>query len=98
MTAYMGLRGAALLLILASRIWHVAGSHSCREADLCPAQRSVARPRSGRAATVDDAFYWSVSRETQERIAELDSLNTEVDVIVHAYRRVPNAGGEESTQ
>jgi 23S rRNA (guanine745-N1)-methyltransferase len=42
-------------------------------------------------------FYWSVSRETQETIAGLDSLNTEVDVIVHAYRRVPNAGGEKST-
>ena len=42
-------------------------------------------------------FYWSVSRETQETIAQLDSLDTEVDVIVHAYRRVPSARGDKST-
>jgi 23S rRNA (guanine745-N1)-methyltransferase len=30
-------------------------------------------------------FYWSVSRETQERVARLDGLDTEVDVVVHAY-------------
>jgi 23S rRNA (guanine745-N1)-methyltransferase len=42
-------------------------------------------------------FYWSVSRETQETIAELDSLDTEVDVIAHAYRRVLSAGGDKST-
>jgi 23S rRNA (guanine745-N1)-methyltransferase len=42
-------------------------------------------------------FYWSVGRETKETIAQLDSLDTEVDVIVHAYRRVPSAGGDKWT-
>jgi 23S rRNA (guanine745-N1)-methyltransferase len=42
-------------------------------------------------------FYWSVSRGTQETIAQLDSLDTEVDVIVHAYRRVPSSGGDRAT-
>jgi 23S rRNA (guanine745-N1)-methyltransferase len=32
-------------------------------------------------------FYWSVSQDTRDRLAELDSLDTEVDVVVHAYRR-----------
>jgi len=33
-------------------------------------------------------FYWSVPKETQEALARLDALDTEVDVVVHAYRRV----------
>lgn len=32
-------------------------------------------------------FYWSVNPATQEALARLDALNTEVDVLVHAYRR-----------
>jgi len=32
-------------------------------------------------------FYWSVDQETQARLAHLDALDTEVDVVVHAYRR-----------
>ncbi|MGH3328954.1 MAG: putative RNA methyltransferase [Streptomycetales bacterium] len=32
-------------------------------------------------------YYWSVDQATQARLAELDSLDTEVDVVVHAYRR-----------
>lgn len=33
-------------------------------------------------------FYWSASQETQSRLGTIDALDTEVDVIVHAYRRV----------
>ncbi len=32
-------------------------------------------------------FYWSVSDETRNRISALDQLDTEVDVVVGAYRR-----------
>lgn len=32
-------------------------------------------------------FFWSVDQATRDRLAELDSLDTEVDVVVHAYRR-----------
>jgi 23S rRNA (guanine745-N1)-methyltransferase len=32
-------------------------------------------------------FYWSVDQATQERLAGLEALDTEVDVVVHAYRR-----------
>jgi 23S rRNA (guanine745-N1)-methyltransferase len=39
-------------------------------------------------------FYWSVGDETRARLAELEALDTEVDVLVHAYRRVPVAGEE----
>lgn len=35
-------------------------------------------------------YYWSVDQATQTRLAELGSLDTEVDVIVHAYRRTGN--------
>ncbi len=35
-------------------------------------------------------YYWSVDQATQARLAELGSLDTEVDVIVHAYRRTDN--------
>ncbi len=37
-------------------------------------------------------FYWSADRETRARLAGLDTLDTEVDVAVHAYRRAPDAG------
>jgi 23S rRNA (guanine745-N1)-methyltransferase len=33
-------------------------------------------------------FYWSASQEAQARLGAIDALDTEVDVIVHAYRRV----------
>lgn len=32
-------------------------------------------------------FYWSVDDATRERIATVEALDTEVDVVVHAYRR-----------
>jgi 23S rRNA (guanine745-N1)-methyltransferase len=32
-------------------------------------------------------FYWSVNEATQRRLAALEALDTEVDVVVHAYRR-----------
>ncbi len=32
-------------------------------------------------------YYWSVDQATQARLAELASLDTEVDVILHAFRR-----------
>lgn len=35
-------------------------------------------------------FYWSVDQATQTRLGELESLDTEVDVVVHAYRRLPD--------
>ena len=35
-------------------------------------------------------YYWSVDQATQGRLAELDSLDTEVDVVVHAYRCADN--------
>jgi 23S rRNA (guanine745-N1)-methyltransferase len=33
-------------------------------------------------------FYWSVNQDTQARLAQLDALDTEVDVVLRAYRRV----------
>ena len=33
-------------------------------------------------------YYWSAGPQTQARLAATESLDTEVDVIVHAYRRV----------
>lgn len=35
-------------------------------------------------------FFWTVDQATQARLARLDSLDTEVDIVVHAYRRVPD--------
>lgn len=32
-------------------------------------------------------FYWSASAETQGRLASLPRLDTEVDVVIHSYRR-----------
>mgnify|MGYP001469115220 CR=1 FL=1 len=44
-------------------------------------------------------FYWSVGDETRAKLAAMDELDTEVDVVVHAYRRVaapaPVPGGDE---
>lgn len=34
-------------------------------------------------------FFWSVDQATRDRLAEVDSLDTEVDVVMHAYRRTP---------
>lgn len=34
-------------------------------------------------------FFWSVNQDTRDRLATLDALDTEVDVVVHAYRRTP---------
>lgn len=41
-------------------------------------------------------FFWSVGQATRERLAELVSLDTEVDVVMHAYRRTAqqDADGE----
>lgn len=39
-------------------------------------------------------YYWSAGPETQARLAAADSLDTEVDVIVHAYRRTDTGTGE----
>jgi 23S rRNA (guanine745-N1)-methyltransferase len=33
-------------------------------------------------------YFWSAASQTQERLAGLDALDTEVDVIVRAYRRI----------
>jgi 23S rRNA (guanine745-N1)-methyltransferase len=43
-------------------------------------------------------YYWSVDQATQARLAELDSLNTEVDVILHAYRRTHEASTEQPAE
>jgi len=32
-------------------------------------------------------FYWSADQATQARLAEMDTLDTDIDVLVHAYRR-----------
>lgn len=43
-------------------------------------------------------FYWSVSQATQEALARLDRLDTEVDVVLHAYRRTADeAAAVQST-
>jgi 23S rRNA (guanine745-N1)-methyltransferase len=33
-------------------------------------------------------YYWSVDQATRDRLAAIDELDTEVDVVVHAYRTV----------
>jgi 23S rRNA (guanine745-N1)-methyltransferase len=45
-------------------------------------------------------FYWSAGQETRGRLADLDTLDTEADVVVHAYRRTPDAapGAERPAQ
>lgn len=45
-------------------------------------------------------FYWSVDQATQTRLAEMDALDTEVDVVVHAYRRAVDepAGAERQPE
>lgn len=43
-------------------------------------------------------YYWSVDQATQARLADLASLDTEVDVIVHAYRRTSEANQEQQTE
>lgn len=40
-------------------------------------------------------FFWSVPPETQARLAAMDQLDTEVDVIVHAYRRTEDGQAAE---
>lgn len=35
-------------------------------------------------------FYWSASAGTQARLAATEELDTEVDVLIHAYRRIPD--------
>lgn len=40
-------------------------------------------------------YYWSVDPATQTRLADLDGLDTEVDVIVHAYRRMGDSPSAE---
>jgi 23S rRNA (guanine745-N1)-methyltransferase len=37
-------------------------------------------------------YYWSTDQATQARLAQLEALDTGVDVIVHAYRRTGNGG------
>src|SRR6266536_15560 len=37
-------------------------------------------------------FYWSVPDAVRERLARLEQLDTEVDVVVHAYRRTRDDG------
>lgn len=49
-------------------------------------------------------FYWSVDDETRAKLADMDELDTEVDVVIHAYRRVtttvaaPASTGEPDTE
>ncbi|MGH3802660.1 MAG: hypothetical protein ACRDTD_21550 [Pseudonocardiaceae bacterium] len=42
-------------------------------------------------------FFWSVDRVTRDRLAKLDSVDTEVDVVVHAYRRTPGRDASHAT-
>lgn len=35
-------------------------------------------------------FYWSASQDTQARLAAIEELDTEADVLIHAYRRIPD--------
>jgi 23S rRNA (guanine745-N1)-methyltransferase len=37
-------------------------------------------------------YFWSVDAATQARIADMDFLDTEIDVVLRAYRRTPEAG------
>jgi 23S rRNA (guanine745-N1)-methyltransferase len=43
-------------------------------------------------------YYWSADQRTQSHLGQLDSLDTQVDVLVHAYRHCPTDGraGEAS--
>jgi 23S rRNA (guanine745-N1)-methyltransferase len=41
-------------------------------------------------------FFWTVDQATQVRLARLDSLDTEVDVVVNAYRRVRDGETRDS--
>jgi len=43
-------------------------------------------------------YYWSVGQAAQARLAELDSLDTEVDVVIHAYRRTHEANHEQPAE
>jgi 23S rRNA (guanine745-N1)-methyltransferase len=38
-------------------------------------------------------FYWTADQDTQARLAAVEELATEVDVILHAYRRVADPKG-----
>jgi 23S rRNA (guanine745-N1)-methyltransferase len=42
-------------------------------------------------------YYWSVDPATQARLADLACLDTEVDVILHAYRRTDGASQGQPT-
>ncbi len=42
-------------------------------------------------------FYWSVNQATQQALARLDVLDTEVDVVLHAYRRTMDRPADERT-
>lgn len=39
-------------------------------------------------------FFWSVDAATRDRLARLDALDTEVDVVLHAYRRTEHVGAD----
>jgi 23S rRNA (guanine745-N1)-methyltransferase len=34
-------------------------------------------------------YYWSVDQTVRDKVAQLDALDTQVDVVLHAYRRTP---------
>jgi 23S rRNA (guanine745-N1)-methyltransferase len=38
-------------------------------------------------------YYWSADSATRDRLASLEALDTEIDVLVHAYRRTSTALG-----
>lgn len=42
-------------------------------------------------------FFWSVNQATRDRLADLDALDTGVDVVVHAYRRTPQQDADEES-
>jgi 23S rRNA (guanine745-N1)-methyltransferase len=35
-------------------------------------------------------FYWTANQDTQSRLSAVEELDTEVDILVHAYRRSPD--------
>ena len=39
-------------------------------------------------------YYWSEDPATRDRVASLEVMDTEVDVVVHAYRRYAAASSE----
>jgi 23S rRNA (guanine745-N1)-methyltransferase len=41
-------------------------------------------------------YYWSADAAKQAQLADLDALDTEIDVVVHAYRRTTTAMDRES--